>query len=162
MQATRQVIGKNTIALYSVDIAKYHKKNDAKKYTSHSFRRTAATILAESGASLTALKAAGGWKSSTVAERYIDQTDLSRGNIARALSIGEAPQQAPTASTSAIAAPSTTKGSVERGLLEAENQACALALSASISKLSISNCVNVTINLNGGTSLRQIASQSSP
>jgi hypothetical protein len=65
--ATKQVIGYHQVAKYSVEIAKFLGKSDAKRYTSHSFRRSAATMRVESDASLSALKAAGGWRSSTVA-----------------------------------------------------------------------------------------------
>ncbi|KAH0813919.1 hypothetical protein GEV33_008872 [Tenebrio molitor] len=41
---------------------------EAEKYTGHSFRRSSATILVD----ITALKRHGGWKSTTVAEGYID------------------------------------------------------------------------------------------
>jgi integrase len=45
---------------------------EAEKYTGHSFRRSSATILVNAGADITALKRHGGWKSTTVAEGYID------------------------------------------------------------------------------------------
>ena len=40
--------------------------------TTHSFRRSGATALANAGASLIQLKRAGRWQSSTVAEGYIE------------------------------------------------------------------------------------------
>ena len=43
-------------------------------YSNHAFRRTAATWLANQGVSLSNMKRFGRWKSSTVAERYIDES----------------------------------------------------------------------------------------
>ena len=44
------------------------------EYTGHSFRRTSATILAGSGANITEIKRLGGWKSTKVAEGYIEES----------------------------------------------------------------------------------------
>lgn len=40
----------------------------------HSFRRTSTSLLADTGADMLAIKRHGGWKSSTVAESYIDNS----------------------------------------------------------------------------------------
>lgn len=40
----------------------------------HAFRRTSATVLANTGASIETLKRHGGWRSSTVAEQYIEDS----------------------------------------------------------------------------------------
>ena len=45
-----------------------------KSLTTHTFRRSGATVLANNGASLIQLKRAGRWTSSTVAEGYIEQS----------------------------------------------------------------------------------------
>jgi len=81
-KGTMKVIGINTVAKVPKSIAEYLKKDNANKYTSHCFRRTAATLLAESGASLPIMKIAGGWKSSTVAEGYIQKSDHTKRKIA--------------------------------------------------------------------------------
>ena len=47
---------------------------DPQLYTGHSFRRTSATLLVDEGGDLTDLKKHGGWKSSTVAEGYINES----------------------------------------------------------------------------------------
>lgn len=66
-KCTNQVIGKNKLGKMPSDIAKYLELPDAALYTEHSFRRTSATLLADSGADLTTLKRHDGWKSSSVA-----------------------------------------------------------------------------------------------
>jgi hypothetical protein len=43
-------------------------------YTDHCLRRSSATILVDSGANITALKRHGEWRSTTVAEGYIDHS----------------------------------------------------------------------------------------
>ncbi|KAJ8968746.1 hypothetical protein NQ317_004450 [Molorchus minor] len=45
-------------------------------YTGHSFRRSSATLLANSGEGLTDIKRLGGWKSTTVAEGYIERLNI--------------------------------------------------------------------------------------
>jgi hypothetical protein len=51
------------------------------------------TLLAESGASITEMKIAGGWNSSSVAEEYVNDTMLMKRKIGRkianAINIGE-------------------------------------------------------------------------
>jgi hypothetical protein len=47
------------------------------------------TLLAESGASITEMKIADGWNSSSVAEKYVNDTMLMKRKIANAINIGE-------------------------------------------------------------------------
>jgi hypothetical protein len=82
-------------------------------------------MLAESGASLSALKAAGSWRSSTVAERYIDTTDRARTDVAKALS-------------------STTETKDTE-----DSRSLAASISALLQSLQISYCINVMINIYG-------------
>ena len=60
-------------------------------YTSHAFRRTGATLLADSGSSLTEVKQYGGWKSDSSAQRYIMHTKKSKLNIASKLNFSMKP-----------------------------------------------------------------------
>jgi hypothetical protein len=50
-------------------------------YTGHTFRRTSATLLADSGADLLTLKRHGGWKSNTVAEGYVEDSVCQKKRI---------------------------------------------------------------------------------
>lgn len=70
-KCTRQVIGKNKFAQMPREIATFLELPEAKKYTGHAFRRTSATLLADSGASMTTLMRHGGWKSPACAQRYV-------------------------------------------------------------------------------------------
>ncbi len=52
------------------------------KYTSHCFRRSGATFLADGGISLENLKRFGRWKSTTCAERYVADSSASKTDLA--------------------------------------------------------------------------------
>ena len=68
-----QVVGMNSIAKVPKDIAQYLGLPEPCKYTGHCFRRTSATLLVNGGGDITQLKKHGGWKSTNVAEGYIDE-----------------------------------------------------------------------------------------
>jgi hypothetical protein len=97
-KVTNQVIGVNTIAKVGSDIARYlgYSADEAKHYTSHCFRRTGAGMLAESGATILMLKP-GGWKSSTAAEGYVENSLNMKRKVANlfARELIEAPIIAP-------------------------------------------------------------------
>lgn len=69
-----QVVGKNTIGSFPFKIASYLKKENPKSFTGHSFRRTSATLLANKGVDVLALKKHGRWKLSSVAESYVEES----------------------------------------------------------------------------------------
>ncbi|XP_031358251.1 uncharacterized protein LOC116181935 [Photinus pyralis] len=71
-KCTVQPVGINTFGAIPKKIASYLKLPNASSFTSHCFRRTSATLLANAGADLLSLKRHGGWRSSTVAEGYVD------------------------------------------------------------------------------------------
>lgn len=77
------------------DIAQYLNLPDANLYTGHAFRRTSATLLADSGADITTLKRHGGWRSSNVAEGYIENSVDNKLKIGKqiAKSINVKPQE---------------------------------------------------------------------
>ncbi|KAJ8931929.1 hypothetical protein NQ314_015127 [Rhamnusium bicolor] len=59
-------------------VAKYLNLSNLEQYTGHSFRRSSASLLAGYGADILTLKRHGGWKSSTVAEGYIEDSIQSK------------------------------------------------------------------------------------
>lgn len=73
-KCTKQVVGLNKIGGVPKQIAEYLKLPDPKMYTGHCLRRTSATILVDAGGDLMALKRHGGWKSSTTAEGYVEES----------------------------------------------------------------------------------------
>ncbi|KAH0812075.1 hypothetical protein GEV33_010716 [Tenebrio molitor] len=78
----------NTFGQPPSKIAAYLKLEDPKTYTGHCFRRSSATLLAAGGGDLVSLKRHGGWRSSTVAEGYIEDCVEERIKIARKFPTG--------------------------------------------------------------------------
>lgn len=58
-------------------------------YTGHCYRRTSASLLADSGADILTLKRHGGWKSSTVAEGYVEDSITNKIKISKCILTGE-------------------------------------------------------------------------
>lgn len=67
-----QPVGVNTIAKIPFQIAKFLKLSQPSLYTGNCFRRMSATSLVRTGGDSTLFKRHSGWKSSTVAEGYLD------------------------------------------------------------------------------------------
>ncbi|KAB0793714.1 hypothetical protein PPYR_13334 [Photinus pyralis] len=67
-------IGINTMGNVCKDIASFLNLPTPERYTGHCFRRSSATPLANCGGDLLTLKQHGGWKSSAVAEGYVEAT----------------------------------------------------------------------------------------
>lgn len=67
-------VGYNTIAKYPEKIAEFLNLENPKEFTGHAFRRSSATALAGSGAPMLLLKNAGGWRSDTIAQGYVDSS----------------------------------------------------------------------------------------
>ena len=67
-------------------IAQFLKLPNAEKYTGHAFRRTSATLLAESGADMAAIQRNGRWKSAQVAQGDVDESDALKNSTAQQIS----------------------------------------------------------------------------
>lgn len=78
----KQVVGIHKFGSIPKEIATFLKLSNAEDYTGHCFRRTSATLLVDAGANLTSLKRHGGWRSSTVAESYIDDSIVNKVHVA--------------------------------------------------------------------------------
>jgi hypothetical protein len=74
----------NTIAKVGSDIAIFNGKSqeESKLFTSHTFRRSGASIMANGSASMEQIKIAGNWKSTGAAEGYIQKSDPMKRKIA--------------------------------------------------------------------------------
>ena len=83
-----QPVGKNTLGSIPRLIARLLKRKDERSFSGHSFRRTGATILADTGVSRLILKRAGRWQSDTVAEGYLAQSLSSKNTISNAVGAG--------------------------------------------------------------------------
>lgn len=84
-----QAVGINTIGKLPSLIAAYLKLPNPSEYTGHCFRRLSATLLADMGADITNLKRHGGWKSTSVAESYIEDSIENKIKIANQILGGE-------------------------------------------------------------------------
>lgn len=87
-KCSSQPVGKNTIGKMPRIIAEFLKLPDASKFTGHCFRRSSATILAESGSDTRTLKQLGGWKSDKVAEAYVENSLQNKIKIAQSICSG--------------------------------------------------------------------------
>lgn len=85
-KCTKQVIGRHKIAQMPKIIATYLELPHPEQFTGHCFRRSSATILADTGANLITLKRHGGWKSDRVAESYIEESVENKNRITQKIS----------------------------------------------------------------------------
>ena len=85
LKPTAGNVGINQIGRWTTEMATFCGKDKPETFTSHCIRRSAATWLAESGASLPMMKIAGGWSSSSVAESYIARSKRTMVQLATAL-----------------------------------------------------------------------------
>ena len=81
-----QGIGINTLASFPSKIATFLQLEEPKTYTSHAFRRSAATWVADSGVDIINLKRFGGWKSDSVAQGYVGSSVSVKRTLALAVS----------------------------------------------------------------------------
>lgn len=126
-KCSNQVVGKGTIGTWPSKIAQYLELQDPASYTGHSFRRTSATLLANKGVDVLGLKRHGGWRSSTVAESYVEDSLQNKIQFAeKILHDYEVPQS--LASNSKTLSVNTN--------------------TAQTSGLTFSNCNNCTFNFN--------------
>lgn len=121
-KCSTQPVGKNSFGSFPSKIAQFLKLPEAQSYTGHCFRRTSATMLADKGGDILSLKRLGGWKSSKVAESYVDDSESNRIEIAKKVLVGE------------VSKPSTCTSTTTNTL--------------STEGIKIENCINCNITLN--------------
>lgn len=78
-----QAVGVHTVGNAPRKIAEYLGLPDANQYTGHCFRRSSASLLVEGGGDLGALMNHGGWKSTTVARGYVEESTRMKTDIAK-------------------------------------------------------------------------------
>lgn len=88
----RQVVGVHQFGKMPEIVASYLNLPNPSDYTGHCFRRSSATMLVDAGANLTCLKRHGGWKSSSVAESYIDDSITNKVDVANKILRAPTPQ----------------------------------------------------------------------
>ncbi|KAJ8913487.1 hypothetical protein NQ315_013867 [Exocentrus adspersus] len=70
---TTQHVCINTISKTFSKVSSFLGLPDPESFTGHGMRRSSATLLAKAGGDITTVKCHGGWKSTTVAENYIEE-----------------------------------------------------------------------------------------
>lgn len=85
-KCTSQAVGINKIGSAPCQIAKFLKLENPELYTGHCFRRSSATLLANTGADISMLKRHGGWKSGTVAEGYVEDSIENKIDVSNRIS----------------------------------------------------------------------------
>lgn len=78
----KTAIGINNIGSCPKKIAQFLNLANPNLYTGHCFRRSSASILADSGVDITVLQRHGGWKSASVAEGYVESSLANKRRIA--------------------------------------------------------------------------------
>lgn len=141
-KCTRQVVGINKIGKVPSDIARYLNLSHADQYTGHCFRRSSASILVETGTDLLTLKQHGGWKSSAVAEGYIETSINKKNDISnRILSIQ-------SASTSTITSNSLLQNPLSASTSTTTNNSLLQNSLSEATSIKFDNLTNCTINVN--------------
>ncbi|KAJ8918303.1 hypothetical protein NQ315_014173 [Exocentrus adspersus] len=75
---TTQHAGINTISKTFSKVASFLGLPDPESFTGHGMRRSSVTLLANAGGDITTVKRHGGWKSTTVAKNYIEESLSSK------------------------------------------------------------------------------------
>ena len=83
-----QPIGKNKASRFGINAAMVLGLKDAEKYTGHTWKRTATTMLADAGLSLAQIKSHTGHKSDKVVQGYMDNSKVQKLTTANALALG--------------------------------------------------------------------------
>ena len=121
-------LGKNSITKHIQAIARWLQKDDPFSFTSHSLRRTSATLMADAGATSTQLQTHFGWKNQATANTYVEESKSSKIQAAEMISS--------TISSSSVELPPKRQTSVlkrDRG--------------PDVKIIKIENCSNVNIQM---------------
>ncbi|KAJ8971759.1 hypothetical protein NQ317_001664, partial [Molorchus minor] len=121
-KCSSQPVGKNTMGKIPSVVASYLKLPDVACYTGHCLRRSSATLLADAGVDITTIKRHAGWKSTTVAEGYVENSIENKTKIANQVLVG------------------TTTSAITKTVNVSESNIP--------SNINFENCTNVTFNLN--------------
>ena len=137
-KCTLQKVGINKFGNLGKQIATYLKLPHPELYTGHCFRRSSATILVDSGEDITSLKRHGGWKSTRVAEGYIEDSMANKNHVANKIlnSIEK------NINISSVASTSRSENVQNTEHVSIEND------ETNTSKIIIQNCSNFTLVFN--------------
>ena len=150
MKASKQKIGRNMIGDYGKQIAGFLGLEEPNRFTSHCWRRSGASSLAEHGANEQELQSAGNWASGKVAMSYISGSLTYKRKLANMLApqddFEEGPRPPPQ--------PQTTSSSYA--------PAAPIIAPTAPPVYSFSNCNNCVINVAHQPSLPETPANNSP
>ena len=149
-KCSSQVVGKNTFGNIPFKIATYLKLPNPKDYTGHCFRRSSATLLADAGEDILNIKRHAGWKSTTVAEGYIEDSVVNKIKIAEKIVNADMPSTSGRAKFPKIRDDSfenTSPSSVSNQNELVEVRSNLQTNKVANPNISINNCSNCVINI---------------
>lgn len=135
-KCTKQPVGIHTFGNMCKIIAAFLKLPYSAEYTGHCFRRSSASLLADSGVDLHTIKRHGGWKSDTVAEGYVENSRENKKRISVSI-LGEKPSDV---SPTVFSVQETEKIQINNHNNE--------TISTPMSNINLTNCNNVVFNFN--------------
>lgn len=142
-KCSTQVVGQHIFGKIPYRIANYLQLEDSAAYTGHTFRRTSATLLVNAGADITNLKRHGGWKSTSVAEGYIENSLQNKLEIANRI-LGEAvPASSNDSHETVDIAVSSNDNSGSTQVVENKINS---SLNNIPNGINITNCKDITVN----------------
>ncbi|KAK5646496.1 hypothetical protein RI129_004960 [Pyrocoelia pectoralis] len=141
-KCSRQVVGKNTFGEIPKKIATYLKLPNPELYTGHSFRRTSATLLANAGEGILGVKQIGGWKSTSVAEQYVEDSVSNKLRLCGKIF----DEVGPSSAVCNANLPSEMMSECTSNL-KISNSA-QLTTSKPVPNVNMNNCVNCVVNIN--------------
>lgn len=148
-KCTKQPVGIHSFGCMPAKIATFLKLENPAQYTGHCFRRSSATVLAGHGADITTLKRYGGWRSTTVAEGYIEDSLKAKMAIADRLVGHSSVAQTSATSVNIHEVYSSCEDGQNLQASSSSVQNVQLKLNdSSLPSINISKCQNCTINFN--------------
>ncbi|KAJ3655406.1 hypothetical protein Zmor_014538 [Zophobas morio] len=114
-KCTVQRVGIHSFAKMPSVVAEFLNLPNPKEYTAYCFRRSSASLAADSDVDLISLKRLGGWKSFSVAESYIEESVERKKKICRQL-LGEK-QNEPSTNTLLVTTEATSTTSRDISLI---------------------------------------------
>lgn len=148
-KCTVQPVGIHTFGQIPCKVASFLGLPNSHEYTGHCWRRTSATLLVDAGGDLTCLKRHGGWRSSSVAEGYIEESLQEKVKVAKRIHGNENESMQTLDVVGAAASTSTEKNEkMEIAVPSTSGLSNMLLNKKDFSGINLSNIQNSSININ--------------
>jgi hypothetical protein len=145
-KASKQLVGLNLIGKIPLNIASFLHLNNPEKYTSHSFRRSSASWLANTSADKNTIMRHRGWRSTTVAEGYVETSVGCKKRIATQIFTSE--ENAPPEKMIKLSNSENVENIIK--VSDSKNMSIVnVGMSVgNMPTLNFNSCSNVTVNIN--------------